>query len=607
VQQAYGYAGRAGCGLGGVPGSGTTDGSRSPHAVTSAAGGTFGYDLFGNQTLADNPGTASDRFIRYTAEQQAHEIALSSQASPTARSRFWYGSDGQRYKREDTTNGAHLKRTLYLGNVEIVQQGGTTLTRRYVAGVLVQELQGATTTNKYLFHDHLGSAVRIASPVGGLLEGMDYGPFGERRGYSDPRNLPLVPQATNRGFTGHEMLDGLDVVHMNGRIYDSRLARFLQPDPFVQEPNNPQNFNRYTYVWNNPLNATDPSGYLGVKERQWLGAIITIVAIVTQQYYLAQYGVVAGSASFVAYYAATGAIVGGITTQSWSGAAWGAFSSAMFSMVGPSASSAGPVQRMLGMGSLGGVMSSLQGGKFGHGFISAGTSALVGPHIGKIESQTGQVMVAAMAGGTISAATGGKFANGAVTAAMSYAFASRANRSQGGGMAADSEGNPDARTIRNGIHWPNGGWRDKFTISSVDGVTYIDLNLTVSYDADLTIGYVDDTIAEIGAAWSVSRPSLVGESIVMRTNLTRIDSGRGDLHLHYWRDADIGDFARASVGGPHMHLSKIDRYMGRAHEFAHNLGFRHQPNLTGSIASYSPNRAVTYQDLRHVARAYGGW
>jgi hypothetical protein len=64
--------------------------------------------------------------------------------------------------------------------------------------------------------------VRIASPTGGLLEGMDYGPFSERRGYSDPRNLPLVPQATNRGFNGHEMLDGLDVVHINGRIYDSR-------------------------------------------------------------------------------------------------------------------------------------------------------------------------------------------------------------------------------------------------------------------------------------------------------------------------------------------------------------------------------------------------
>jgi RHS repeat-associated protein len=427
VQQAYGYAGRAGCGLGGVPGSGTFDGTRSPHAVTLAAGGTFGYDAFGNQTLADNPGTASDRFIRYTAEQQAHEIALSSQASPTARSRFWYGSDGQRYKREDTTNGAHLKRTLYLGNVEIVQQGGTTLTRRYVAGVLVQELQGATTTNKYLFHDHLGSVVRIASPVGGLLEGMDYGPFGERRGYSDPRNLPLVPQATNRGFTGHEMLDGLDVVHMNGRIYDSRLARFLQPDPFVQEPNNPQNFNRYTYVWNNPLNATDPSGYLGITERKWTGVVITIVAWVLQQYWFQFQGWAA-----TAYFAGAGAAAGGATTQSWSGAAWGAFSSLAFGVVGDGFGGGdfwtkAWAQKALAHGITGGVMGVLQGGKFGHGFASAGVTQAMSGTIDKVgDGKTAyaphRIAVSAIVGGTVSAATGGKFASGAMTAAFARAF-----------------------------------------------------------------------------------------------------------------------------------------------------------------------------------------
>ena len=48
---------------------------------------------------------------------------------------------------------------------------------------------------------------------------------------------------------------------MGGRVYDPILGRFLQADPFVQQPNNIQNFNRYSYVLNNPLNKTDPSGY----------------------------------------------------------------------------------------------------------------------------------------------------------------------------------------------------------------------------------------------------------------------------------------------------------------------------------------------------------
>ena len=49
---------------------------------------------------------------------------------------------------------------------------------------------------------------------------------------------------------------------MNGRIYDPVLGRFLSPDPFIQAPFNSQNYNRYTYVLNNPLTLTDPSGFL---------------------------------------------------------------------------------------------------------------------------------------------------------------------------------------------------------------------------------------------------------------------------------------------------------------------------------------------------------
>ena len=39
------------------------------------------------------------------------------------------------------------------------------------------------------------------------------------------------------------------------------IGRFLQADPFIQAPKNQQNYNRYSYVLNNPLNFTDPSGY----------------------------------------------------------------------------------------------------------------------------------------------------------------------------------------------------------------------------------------------------------------------------------------------------------------------------------------------------------
>lgn len=48
---------------------------------------------------------------------------------------------------------------------------------------------------------------------------------------------------------------------MNGRVYDPKLGRMLSPDPVTQAPENGQNYNRFSYAYNNPLKYTDPSGF----------------------------------------------------------------------------------------------------------------------------------------------------------------------------------------------------------------------------------------------------------------------------------------------------------------------------------------------------------
>ena len=68
---------------------------------------------------------------------------------------------------------------------------------------------------------------------------------------------------TSRGYTGHEMLDDNGLIHMNGRVYDPNIGRFLSADILVQAPTNTQSYNRYSYVWNNPMSMVDPSGYQG--------------------------------------------------------------------------------------------------------------------------------------------------------------------------------------------------------------------------------------------------------------------------------------------------------------------------------------------------------
>lgn len=71
----------------------------------------------------------------------------------------------------------------------------------------------------------------------------------------------LYAANTKRGYTGHEHLEGAGLIHMNGRVYDPDIGRFLSPDPFIPQPTFSQSYNRYSYVLNNPLSYTDPSGY----------------------------------------------------------------------------------------------------------------------------------------------------------------------------------------------------------------------------------------------------------------------------------------------------------------------------------------------------------
>jgi RHS repeat-associated protein len=78
---------------------------------------------------------------------------------------------------------------------------------------------------------------------------------------------------TPHGFTGHEHLNSLQLIHMNGRVYDYQLGRFLEVDPVIQSPTNSQSLNPYSYLMNNPLSGTDPTGYVGLDIGEEVGCM----------------------------------------------------------------------------------------------------------------------------------------------------------------------------------------------------------------------------------------------------------------------------------------------------------------------------------------------
>lgn len=126
-------------------------------------------------------------------------------------------------------------------------------------GVQLTRSDGTKET-RYFHSDALGSITAVSNDSGTVLERFGYDAYGKRR-LPNGTDGAVTPTTTRRGYTGHEHLDEVGLIHMNGRIYDPQLGRFLSPDPMVSDPGFTQGFNRYAYVYNNPMRLVDPSGF----------------------------------------------------------------------------------------------------------------------------------------------------------------------------------------------------------------------------------------------------------------------------------------------------------------------------------------------------------
>jgi RHS repeat-associated protein len=160
---------------------------------------------------------------------------------------------------------------------KVIRPTGVTEYRHMIpagsATAIYTRRSNSTNSTYYVTSDHLGSGDLVLDSAGAVLARESFTPFGERRG-SNWQGLPsaadktVFGNVTRRGFTGHEMLDAVGLVHMNGRVYDPKLARFLSVDPIIPTISLSQALNPYSYVMNNPLTLIDPSGYSWLS-KQW--------------------------------------------------------------------------------------------------------------------------------------------------------------------------------------------------------------------------------------------------------------------------------------------------------------------------------------------------
>ncbi|WP_228412652.1 RHS repeat-associated core domain-containing protein [Chryseobacterium sp. SC28] len=229
-----------------------------------------------------------------------------------------WGGDFTKYYSED-------------GGYEIVRNNQTGQEKHilYIGGapyesniVYLKDYTESSGSYKFLHKDYLGSILAISDETGNAVEQRHYDAWGNftHLKIGSQTMIVGVQQVTDylannnllldRGYTSHEHFSEVGLIHMNGRLYDPILRRFLNADENIQDPYNTQNYNKYGYVMNNPLMYNDPNGeFIWFLPAIWAATHVFWATVIT--------GAVIGAAIGAGMYAIQAQISG-----NWS---WGGF------------------------------------------------------------------------------------------------------------------------------------------------------------------------------------------------------------------------------------------------------------------------------------------
>lgn len=206
---------------------------------------SYAYDAAGNLTV-DQTGR------RFTFDGENKVVAFySTPSSQTPTAEYRYDVGGKRVKK-------------IVGNV-------TTLFVYDVMGKMIGEYTlnapqpGART--QYLTTDNVSSQRVISDGQGTVTSRRDFAPFGEdlpsnAANRQTGQGYQAGTDRTKQKFATYERDDETGLDFAQARYYASNLARFSASDPLLEsaKPKLPQSWNRYIYVWDNPLRYLDDNG-----------------------------------------------------------------------------------------------------------------------------------------------------------------------------------------------------------------------------------------------------------------------------------------------------------------------------------------------------------
>ena len=246
-------------------------GTRLPHAVKSANGLNYAYDLCGNMLVRGNES------LVYNPENRLIAFVASNLVTT-----FGYDADGTRLWKQGQTNSLQV---WIDGNYE--EKDGKILFHVLAGDRVVCTFDASNTVFEYYHPDHLHSAEILSTSSGGFYQHYEYAAYGNSRYTSSSTAFPITRRYASQFFDEESGL-----YYFGSRYYDPVIGRFVQPDFAIPSPFNPQAYDRYAYCYDNPLKYFDPDGHAGYWAdvgQVWLG------------YYDAGAGFVRGSVFAVAH------------------------------------------------------------------------------------------------------------------------------------------------------------------------------------------------------------------------------------------------------------------------------------------------------------------
>ncbi|MDR2238437.1 MAG: hypothetical protein LBE92_20105 [Chryseobacterium sp.] len=234
-----------------------------PTGMTLNTSGTQKYDNDLIQTIVYNEnndpveiiGEQGKIYFEYGLSSMRQKVTYGN----NERYNKFYNEDGSSEVVKDNTTGKE-KHILYIGGTP------------YESDILyLKNFDEANGSYKFLHKDYIGSILAISDEAGNKLEQRHFDAWGNIT-HLKIGNDGIITQTKklkealqeqvilDRGYTSHEHFAEVGIIHMNGRLYDPLLRRFLNADENIQDPTNTQNYNKYGYVMNNPLMYNDPDG-----------------------------------------------------------------------------------------------------------------------------------------------------------------------------------------------------------------------------------------------------------------------------------------------------------------------------------------------------------